>query len=109
MPKRCDMGVGCDEAGVCYAAAHGEPERCPLAEPPRDVRIVSCEACNTEGRIYRTRSGHPNDPDWIDLGPCDVCEGTGGMMIEVEPITLGDLVSETVAERVISTPSEECP
>lgn len=27
----CDMGVGCDEAGVCYAAAHGQPERCPRA------------------------------------------------------------------------------
>lgn len=26
--KTCTMGVGCDEVGVCYAAAHGEPERC---------------------------------------------------------------------------------
>ncbi len=25
----CTMGMGCDEAGVCYAAAQGEPERCP--------------------------------------------------------------------------------
>ena len=24
----CTMGVGCKEAGVCYAAAHGEPDRC---------------------------------------------------------------------------------
>lgn len=24
----CTMGVGCDEYGVCYADAHGEPERC---------------------------------------------------------------------------------
>ncbi len=23
------MGVGCDEYGVCYAEAHGEPGRCP--------------------------------------------------------------------------------
>lgn len=22
------MGMGCDEYGVCYAAAHGEPDRC---------------------------------------------------------------------------------
>lgn len=29
MTDRCTMGVGCDEAGVCYAAAHGQPERCP--------------------------------------------------------------------------------
>ena len=31
--KQCDMGVGCLEAGVCYADAHGEPERCPLNVP----------------------------------------------------------------------------
>jgi hypothetical protein len=30
--KPCTMGVGCDEAGVCYAAAHGQPERCPKNE-----------------------------------------------------------------------------
>ena len=96
MPKPCDMGVGCDEAGVCYASAMGEPERCQLLNP--DVRIVPCDACGTEGRIYRTRSGHPNDPDWIDLGPCDVCAGTGGMMIEVEPITLEDLDGRSHAQ-----------
>lgn len=26
----CNMGVGCEEAGVCYAAAHGEPDRCGM-------------------------------------------------------------------------------
>jgi hypothetical protein len=34
-PRRgrpCPMGVGCDEAGVCYAAAHGRPEECPREE-----------------------------------------------------------------------------
>lgn len=24
----CDLGMGCEGAGVCYASAHGEPERC---------------------------------------------------------------------------------
>lgn len=24
----CGLGVGCDEAGVCYAAAHDQPWRC---------------------------------------------------------------------------------
>ena len=24
----CTMGIGCDETGVCYAEAHGQPERC---------------------------------------------------------------------------------
>jgi len=26
--ERCTMGVGCDEYGVCYADAHGQPEQC---------------------------------------------------------------------------------
>lgn len=26
--EQCDLGVGCDEAGVCYADAHGQPEKC---------------------------------------------------------------------------------
>lgn len=26
--SRCTLGVGCDEAGVCYANAHGKPEQC---------------------------------------------------------------------------------
>lgn len=26
--ERCTMGVGCEEAGTCYAAAHSQPERC---------------------------------------------------------------------------------
>jgi hypothetical protein len=29
LAEPCTMGVGCDEAGICYAAAHGQPERCP--------------------------------------------------------------------------------
>ena len=27
-PVGCDMGVGCEEAGVCYAQANDQPERC---------------------------------------------------------------------------------
>lgn len=29
----CTMGVGCDESGVCYAAAQGQPEQCPKHDP----------------------------------------------------------------------------
>lgn len=32
----CPMGVGCDEVGVCYAAAVGEPYRCPREHPYSD-------------------------------------------------------------------------
>lgn len=59
-----------------------------------DVRLVLCEHCGSEGRLYRTRSGHPNDPDTIDRGPCAECEGTGRELIEVEPIELEDLDTE---------------
>lgn len=24
----CSLGVGCEDAGMCYAMAHGEPDRC---------------------------------------------------------------------------------
>lgn len=46
-----------------------------------ETRFVPCEACGSEGRIYR---GHPNDPNPTDEGPCPVCEGTGMMEVEVE-------------------------
>ena len=26
--QTCRLGVGCDEAGICYAEAHGQPDRC---------------------------------------------------------------------------------
>jgi len=31
----CNMGVGCEETGFCYAAAHGQPEQCgrPIDAP----------------------------------------------------------------------------
>lgn len=27
--QSCTLGVGCDETGICYAVAHGQPEQCP--------------------------------------------------------------------------------
>ena len=32
--NQCSMGVGCDEAGVCYASANGRPDYCPKNTPP---------------------------------------------------------------------------
>lgn len=40
--ERCTLGVGCDEAGVCYAAAHGQPGRCPFTPAER------CDECGDE-------------------------------------------------------------
>jgi hypothetical protein len=59
--------------------------------PPRPVeggmfRFVLCEACQSEGRIYRGLY-----EDERDCGECPVCEGTGLMEIKVEFITMGDM------------------
>lgn len=84
-PKQCDMGVGCDEAGVCYAAAHGEPERCPL--------FVPCPVCDGSAeRLVYVRTDWTDGPLYNAL-PCPECEGTGRVETEGEPITLEDLES----------------
>lgn len=54
----------------------------------KEPRIILCEHCGSEGRIY---SGHPNDPNPRDEGPCQVCHGTGSEIIETEPIEIEDL------------------
>jgi hypothetical protein len=48
-------------------------------------RIVPCEACGSEGRILRGQY-----EDERDCGPCPHCEGTGGEIIETQPIELAD-------------------
>ena len=58
-----------------------------ISEPDPDIRFVLCESCGSEGRIY---CGQYEDER--DCGPCSICEGTGMMEIEVEPIEMEDLV-----------------
>lgn len=53
-----------------------------------DVRIVLCDACGSEGRIY---CGHPNDPNPRDCGPCTECDGTGEALVKVLPCDDTDL------------------
>lgn len=66
-------------------------------------RIVPCEACQTEGRIIRdagyNRWGEPQE---IDEGPCPYCEGTGGELIEAEPIEEEDLLAVPDYLRLLS-------
>ena len=54
-------------------------------------RVVPCTHCGSEGRLY---SGHANDPNPLDCGECPVCKGTGGEIIETEPIELQDMDRE---------------
>lgn len=55
-------------------------------DPMTDPRIVPCDYCQAEGRIYRGQY-----EDERDCGECPVCEGTGSEIIEAEPIEMEDL------------------
>ena len=43
----CDMGVGCEEAGVCYAAVHGEPERCGREVSTANLKAIAASISDT--------------------------------------------------------------
>lgn len=91
----CEDCIGMVEHG-CYCKAVGAIAPGGPISSDENARIVPCETCGTEGRIYATKSGHPNDPDSVDLGPCSACEGTGGEIVETEPVTLEDLTDALV-------------
>lgn len=50
--RRCDLGVGCEEYGVCYAMAHGRPEQCGARVTIEDLQVdlgvaVNCGQCRS--------------------------------------------------------------
>lgn len=61
-------------------------------------RIVPCEACGSEGRIYlrcmtyEPGCGHAHYHGERDDGECPVCEGTGSAVIQTEPVDMDDLI-----------------
>lgn len=67
--QRCSMGVGCGTAGVCYAKAHGRPEKCPNASP-----LPNCPECTGTGE--RDSGGTHPWGEAIYL-PCDCYLGAG--------------------------------
>ncbi|BCH33172.1 hypothetical protein MesoLjLc_51020 [Mesorhizobium sp. L-8-10] len=67
-----------------------------------NARIILCEACGSEGyerytaTVYEHGCGFGHEDVFLDYSrPCRFCEGTGGAIIETEPITLEDLVEMT--------------
>lgn len=58
-------------------------------------RIIKCERCGGEGRIYTREDWFDPQAGWVsgehDDGPCPACEGTGGEIIETQPVGLDDL------------------
>lgn len=67
-----------------------EVERAKRIEAERNERVVPCEACQSEGRVL-TNDGGPDD---VDHGACPHCEGTGGEIIETQPVELADFECE---------------
>ncbi len=55
-----------------------------------DHRIVACEACGTEGRVYHGNGDKP----WDYVEECPYCDGTGGEIITTQPIEMADLDAE---------------
>lgn len=80
----CTLGVGCDETGVCYAQAHGHPEKCGWAARPNpevdspawraeQERLTGvCAWCRGSGAV-RTRDFH----DELSTVICSRCKGRG--------------------------------
>ena len=60
------------------------------AEAIADLRIVACNACGTEGRVYHGNGDKP----WDYVEECPYCDGTGGEIITTQPIEMADLDSE---------------
>lgn len=57
-----------------------------------NARVILCEACGSEGRIRwgsRQFDNYGNEMEHDE--PCPYCEGTGGEIIETQPIEMEDL------------------
>lgn len=70
--KPCSMGVGCDEAGTCFAVSQGQPWQCPHHKASiqcADCEGPSCEVCGGTGE----RAIGVFDP--VCARHCTVCEG----------------------------------
>ena len=61
--RYCTMGVGCDEAGVCYAAANGQPDQCPRRPRRCETNFVGgmgeCLHCDAQQGEHCRAALHP--------------------------------------------------
>ncbi len=82
---RCNMGVGCDEYGVCYAEAHGQPDRCE--------RPQSCDC----GAVFIRKTAtykpvvpcHLHAPDCASLAPIKARRGEPACGLDGEATRAG--------------------
>ena len=57
-----------------------------------DPRIVLCDHCGSEGRVRTGFYSHDQyGNEMLDERECPSCEGTGGEIIETQPIDMRDL------------------
>lgn len=73
MKDHCDMGVGCDEVGACFADRNGQPDQCGRRHaeiPCDDCEGPGCEICGDSGK----RRVGVFDP--ICARHCDMCDGS---------------------------------
>lgn len=71
--RSCTLGVGCDEAGICYAAAHGRPEECPIG-----AAMNALKACARE--LLAAELGWKSEAaclEWIDAVEREVLNRAG--------------------------------
>lgn len=81
--RRFDWSAVTDDYEPGAPIGYGRTE----AEAITDLRIVACEACNTEGRLYHGNGDMP----WDYVEECPYCGGTGGEIITTQPIEMEDL------------------
>lgn len=55
------------------------------------TRFVSCEYCQTEGRLHRTVTAWDGAYDEEDMGPCPECRGACVVEVRVKPIDMDEL------------------
>lgn len=57
-----------------------------------EVRAVPCDACEATGKTLEFRRDHDGS-DYLRPSdePCFYCDGTGLMIVEVEPIEMEEL------------------
>lgn len=56
-----------------------------------NIRLVPCEVCGTEGRIYRQHVTNPYDE--VDHGVCPECLGTCMMAVETQPVGMCERIA----------------
>lgn len=67
MTDQCTMGVGCNEYGVCYAEAHGQPEQCPLYVARSEQPDLSPELLKRVAALFKQHHRGTCYPDATDF------------------------------------------